>query len=92
MGVGRSSLCNWLHHASFQTDLDELKSQSGFLFTINGVVVSWKSSKEETVIDYTIEAAASEYANESVWMRKFLIELGVFPNASNLLNLYCDKQ
>jgi hypothetical protein len=27
--------------ASFQIDLDELKSQSGFVFTINGVVVSW---------------------------------------------------
>jgi hypothetical protein len=35
--------------ASFQTDLDELKSQSGFVFTINGGAVSWKSSKQETV-------------------------------------------
>jgi hypothetical protein len=29
---------------SFQTDLDELKSQLGFVFIINGVV-SWKTSK-----------------------------------------------
>ena len=40
--------------------------------------------------DSTMEAeciAASEAAKEGVWMRKFLIELSVFPNASSLLNL-----
>ena len=31
--------------ASFQTDKDDSKSQSGYVFTINGGVVSWKSSK-----------------------------------------------
>jgi hypothetical protein len=31
--------------ASFQTDPDELKSQSGFVFPINGGDVRWKSSK-----------------------------------------------
>jgi hypothetical protein len=34
--------------ASFQTDQDNSKSQSGYVFTINGGVVSWKSSKQET--------------------------------------------
>jgi hypothetical protein len=31
--------------ASFQTDQDNSKSQSGCIFTINGGAVSWKSSK-----------------------------------------------
>ena len=31
--------------ASFQTDKDDSKSQSGYVFTINGGAVSWKSSK-----------------------------------------------
>ena len=30
-------------------------------------------------------------AKEGVWIRKFLIELGVFSNASNLLDLFCDN-
>jgi hypothetical protein len=80
--------------ASFQTDPDELKSQLGFVFTINGAAVSWKISKQETVTDSTIEAeyiVASESAKERVWIRNFLIELGVFPNASSPLNLYCDN-
>ena len=35
--------------ASFQTDKDDSKSQSGFVFKVNGGAVSWKSSKQETV-------------------------------------------
>ena len=80
--------------ASFQTDRDDSKSQSGFVFTLNGGAVSWKSSKQETVADSTTEAeyiAASEAAKEGVWIRNFLIELGVFPNASSPLNLYYDN-
>ena len=64
------------------------------MFTINGGAVSWKSSKQETVADSTTEAeyiAASEAAKEGVWIRKFLIHLGVFPNASSPLDLYCDN-
>jgi len=80
--------------ASFQSDKDDSKSQSGFVFTINGGAVSWKSSKQETVADSMTEAeyiAASEAMKEGVWIRNFLIELGVFPNASSPLNLYCDN-
>ncbi|KAL0290744.1 UNVERIFIED_CONTAM: Retrovirus-related Pol polyprotein from transposon TNT 1-94 [Sesamum radiatum] len=31
--------------ASFQSDDDDAKSQSGFVFNLNGGVVTWKSSK-----------------------------------------------
>ena len=37
--------------ASFQTNKDDSKSQSGFVFKVNGGAVSWKSSKQETVAD-----------------------------------------
>ena len=80
--------------ASFQADKNDSKSQSGYVFTINGGAVSWKSSKQETVANSTTEAeyiAASEAAKEGVWIRKFLIELGVFPNASSPLDLYCNN-
>jgi hypothetical protein len=80
--------------ASFQTNTDDSQSQSGFVFTINGGAVSWKSSKQETVTDSTVEAeyiAASRAAKEGAWMRRFLIELGVFPDASSPLNLHCDN-
>jgi hypothetical protein len=55
--------------ASFQTDHDDLRSQSGFVFVLNGGAVSWKSYKQETAADSTTEAeyiAASEAAKEGV--------------------------
>ncbi|KAK8553123.1 hypothetical protein V6N13_141723 [Hibiscus sabdariffa] len=49
--------------ASFQTDKDDSRSLSGFVFCVNGGAVSRKSSKQDTVADSTTEAeyiAASE--------------------------------
>jgi hypothetical protein len=68
--------------ASFQTDKDDSASQSGFVFCLNGGAVSWKSTKQDTVADLTIEA---EYiaASEAVWIRKFVSELGVVRSASS---------
>ena len=80
--------------ASFQTDKDDSKSQSGFVFCLNGGAVSWKSSKQETVVDSMIEAeyiAASEAAKEAIWIRKIVSDLGVVPSASSPVDLYCDN-
>ena len=85
---------NGYNDASFQTNIDDSQSQLGFVFMINGGVVSWKSSKQAIVIDSTSEAeyiVASESLNQGVWMRRFLIELGVFLKASSPLNLFCDN-
>jgi hypothetical protein len=77
--------------AGFQTDQDDSKLQSGYVFTINSGAVSWKSSKQEIVVDSTIEVeyiATLEAAKEGVWIRKFLSELGVVPSVSSPLDLY----
>ena len=80
--------------ASFQTDKDDYRSQSGFIFLLNGGAVSWKSSKQSTIADSTIEAqyiAASEVAKEAVWMRKFIAELKVVPSIIEPIIVYCDN-
>ncbi|KAD4385631.1 hypothetical protein E3N88_25800 [Mikania micrantha] len=33
--------------ASFQTDRDDSRSQSGYVFTLNGGAVTWRSSKQK---------------------------------------------
>ena len=37
--------------ASFQYNKDDFRSQSGYVFCLNGGEVSWKSSKQSTVAD-----------------------------------------
>src|SRR5664279_1565277 len=80
--------------ASFQTDLDDSRLQSGYVFTVNRGALSWKSSKQDTVADSTTEAeyiAALEAAKEGVWIRNFLMDLGVVPGSSSPLDVYCDN-
>ena len=80
--------------ASFQTDRDDFRSQSGFVFCLNGGAVTWKSSKQSTVADSTTEAeyiAASEAAKEACWLKKFVTELGVVPSIDGPVELLCDN-
>ncbi|GJX86546.1 hypothetical protein Tco_0337320 [Tanacetum coccineum] len=69
--------------AGFETDRDDTKSQTGYVFVLNGGAVVWKSSKQSTTAQHATEAeyiAASEAAKEVVWIRKFIDELGVVPS------------
>ena len=69
--------------ASFQTDRDDSKSQTGYLYMLNGGAVYWKSSKQDSTADSTVEAeymAACEAGKTGVWIREFIDELGVVPS------------
>ena len=80
--------------ASFQTDKDDYRSQSGFIFLLNGGAVSWKSSKQSTIADSTTEAeyiVASEATKEAVWMCKFIAELKVVPSIIDPITVYYDN-
>ncbi|KAL0313503.1 UNVERIFIED_CONTAM: Retrovirus-related Pol polyprotein from transposon TNT 1-94 [Sesamum radiatum] len=83
-----------LSDASFQSDDDDAKSQSDFVFKLNGGVVAWKSSKKDTTIDSTTEAeyiVASEAVNEAVWMKNYIQELGVVPSIAKPVVIFCDN-
>ena len=93
-GLEEGLVINGYMDASFQSDKDDFRSQSGYVFCLNGGVVSWKSSKQSTVADFTTKAeyiVASDVAKEAVWIKKFIIELGVVPSITNLVNLYYDN-
>ncbi|KAK1601100.1 hypothetical protein QYE76_018952 [Lolium multiflorum] len=80
--------------ASWNTDPDDSKSQSGYMFILNGAAVSWASSKQCTVAKSSTESeyiAASEASSEAVWMKRFIVELGVVPSALDPLVIYCDN-
>ena len=80
--------------SDFQSDIDDRKSTSGYVFICNGGAVSWKSSKQSTTADSTTEAeyiAASDAAKEAVWIKKFVTELTVVPSIESAVPLHCDN-
>jgi hypothetical protein len=80
--------------ASFDTDPDNSKSQTGYVFMLNGGVVSSESCKQDLVAQPTMESeymAASKAANEGVRVCKFIIELGVFSSMGDPMDILCDN-
>ena len=54
----------------------------------------WKSSKQDTTADSTIEAeyiAASDAAKEGVWVKMLITDLRVVTNSEKSTSLYCDN-
>ena len=93
-GGDKELVVNGYVDASFDTDPDDSKSQTGYVFLLNGGAVSWCSSKQSVVAGSTCEAeyiAASEAANEGVWMKEFISDLGVIPSASGPMKIFCDN-
>ncbi|OIT33734.1 retrovirus-related pol polyprotein from transposon tnt 1-94, partial [Nicotiana attenuata] len=70
------------------------KCTSGYVLTLGGGAISWRSIRQSCVADSTMEAeyvAASEAAKEAVWLRNFLKELNVVPSVQAPIVLYCDN-
>ena len=80
--------------ASFDTDPDDSKSQTGYVYILNRGAVSWCSCKQSVVAGSTCEAeykAASEAANKGVGMKEFIYDLGVITSASGPIKIFCDN-
>ncbi|GKD02797.1 retrotransposon protein, putative, ty1-copia subclass, partial [Tanacetum coccineum] len=70
------------YDASWQTDKDDNRSQSGWVFLLNGGAVTRESSKQDIVAYSTCEfeyIAACEASKEAIWMKNFIGDLGVVP-------------
>ncbi|GJR49324.1 retrotransposon protein, putative, ty1-copia subclass [Tanacetum coccineum] len=78
----------------YLTDVYDLKSQTGYVFVLNGGVVDWKSVKQSIFATLSVEAeyiAAYDASKEAVWVRKFISGLGVVPIIEEPINMYCDN-
>nr|GEW20635.1 retrotransposon protein, putative, Ty1-copia subclass [Tanacetum cinerariifolium] len=69
-------------NTEYLTDADDLKSQTGYVFVLNGGAVDRKSAKQNI---FATSSAETEYiavfdaSKEVVWVRKFISGLGVVP-------------
>ena len=64
------------------------------MFTFGGGAISWRSVKQSSIADSTMEAeyiAASEAAKEVVWLKNFLMDLEVVPSTQLAIILLCDN-
>ncbi|GJT83179.1 retrotransposon protein, putative, ty1-copia subclass [Tanacetum coccineum] len=80
--------------AGFETDRDDTKSQTGYVFILNGGAVDSKSSKKSTTAMSATEVeyiAASEAAMEAIWIRKFISGLGIVPTINEPIKMFCDN-
>nr|GEW41311.1 hypothetical protein [Tanacetum cinerariifolium] len=76
----------------YLTDADDLKSQTGYVFVLNGGDVDWKSVKQSIFATSSAEAeyiAAFDASKESVWVRKFIYGLGIVPIIKENISMYC---
>ena len=73
---------------------DETKSTSGYIFTLAGGAISWKSSKQPIVTSSMMYAeflACYEASGQVNWLKKFLPGLRVVDNIERPPKLYCDN-
>ena len=79
---------------NFQSDIESRKSTSGYVFTLGGGAISWRSVKQSSIAYSTMEAEyilASEAAKDAVWLQNFLLDLGVVPSTQSAITLYYDN-
>jgi len=66
--------------SDWEGSIDDLRSTSGYCFTLGYGVFSWCSKKQETVAQSTTEVefvVATVAVNQALWLRKILIDLNL---------------
>nr|GFA67462.1 hypothetical protein [Tanacetum cinerariifolium] len=80
--------------AGYLTNSDDLKSQTRYVFVLNGGVVNWKSTKQSIFATSSTDAeyiVAFNVSKEAVWIHKFISGLGIFPTIKEPISMYCDN-
>lgn len=73
--------------------IDDMKSTTGYCFSLGSGMFSWVSRKQEVVAQSTAEAeyvAAAAAANQAIWLRKILKDLGVEQHEAT--EIRCDNK
>ncbi|GKA72825.1 hypothetical protein Tco_0779041 [Tanacetum coccineum] len=74
--------------------INDIKSQTRYVFVLNGGALDWKSSKQSTTAMSTTKVeyiASSKAAVKAVWIRKFILGLGIVPTINEPIKMFCDN-
>jgi ribonuclease HI len=78
--------------SDYAGDLDKRRSTTGYVFTMAGGSVSWRSTLQSTVALSTTEAeymAVTEAIKEAIWLHGLVADLGI---EQERVTVYCDSQ
>ena len=81
--------------ANWISDTKDSKSTSGYLFTLGGGAVSWKSSKQRCIARSTMEyefIAQDKAGEEAEWLRHFLEDIPMWPQPMLAIYIHCGSQ
>lgn len=81
--------------ASFKIHRDDSNSQYGWVFILNYGTVTWRSSKQQMLVDSTFISeyiAASESSMEANWICNFIGDLGVVLSNKDPWEIFSDKE
>ncbi|KAL0297348.1 UNVERIFIED_CONTAM: Retrovirus-related Pol polyprotein from transposon RE2 [Sesamum radiatum] len=73
--------------------VDDMKSTSGYTFSLGSGIFSWASKKQATVAQSSAEAeyiAAAATSNQAIWLRRILEDIG--EKQEEPTTIYCDNK
>lgn len=80
--------------ANLVTDNDEVSSTSGYVFTLGGGTISWKSTKQTCIARSTMESkfiALDLASQEAELLRNLLTDVPLWGKWSIPVSLHCDS-
>ncbi|RVW87884.1 Retrovirus-related Pol polyprotein from transposon TNT 1-94 [Vitis vinifera] len=81
--------------ANWISNVKDSKSHSGYVFTLGGAAVSWKSSKQTVIARSTMESefiALDKCGEEAEWLRHFLEDIPRWSKLVPPICIHCDSQ
>ena len=93
--TGYPSVLEGYSDANWISDADEMKATTGYMFTLGGGAVSWKSCKQTILTRSTMEAeltALDTSGVEARWLRDLLMDLPLVDKPVPAILMNCDNQ
>ncbi|KAD6454983.1 hypothetical protein E3N88_09689 [Mikania micrantha] len=81
--------------ANWISDMKDSKSTSGYVFTLGGAAIAWKSSKQTLIARSTMESefiALDKAGEEAEWLRQFVEDVPGWPKPMSAICIHCDCQ
>ncbi|GKA61931.1 hypothetical protein Tco_0761450 [Tanacetum coccineum] len=81
--------------ANWISDIKDSRSTSGYVFTLGGAAISWKSSKQTIIAKSMMESefiTLDKCGEDAEWLRQFIEDISRWPKPVTTISIHCDSQ